>query len=395
MNGDKIRLAGVDNMKNKLRILLISILAVMSLSACAGEGIPLPTPTPEPKEKRVSFLACGDNIIYKGTVSDAKSLATDGGYDFKPICKNVGNMISGADISFINQETLMCGDGYELSYYPMFNSPQKVGEDLAEVGFDVINISNNHMLDKGKNGLLRTIDFWETQDVLMIGGYRGRADFENLRIIEKDGIKIAFLSFTEMTNGMRVKESEELFIPYIDEENIQIQLAVANARADFSVVSLHWGDEGAFVPNKEQKRIAQLIADCGGDVILGHHPHVIQPIEWLSGMNGNRTLCAYSLGNFAAEQAYDYNMVGGMLELDFVETVDGVKRIENAVFNPTVYHFNARFRDNSVHLIQNYSEELAAKHGVRMSYGHTISYERLLKYATDTIAPEFLTDKLK
>ena len=382
-------------MNNKLKSILISIFAVAMLTACRGKTLPEPTPTPEPEELRVSFLACGDNIIYKGTVSDAKSLATDGGYDFKPIYKNVSSMISGADISFINQETLMCGDGYELTYYPTFNSPQKVGEDLVELGFDVVNISNNHMLDKGKDGLLRTIDFWETQDTLMIGGYRGRVDFDKLRIIEKHGIKIAFLSFTEMTNGMKVKESGELFIPYMNDEDIKTQIAKAEEIADFTVVSLHWGNEGAFVANKEQKRIAQLIADCGGDVILGHHPHVIQPVEWLCGVNGNRTLCAYSLGNFAAEQAYDYNMVGGILELDFVKAPNGVVTVENPQFNPTVYHFNSRFRNNSVHLIQNYSEELAQKHGVWTSYGNSISYERLLKYVYDTIATEFLPEELK
>lgn len=379
-------------MKNKLRITAVLLLSVITLSAC---GEKTPPPPPEPQEARVSFLACGDNIIYKGTVSDAKSLATDDGYDFKPIYKNVADMISSADVSFINQETLMCGEGYELTYYPTFNSPQKVGQDLAEVGFDVINISNNHMLDKGKDGLLRTIDFWETQDVLMIGGYRGKADFDTPKILEKNGIRIAFLSFTEMTNGFKAKPSDDLYVPYIDDEEIKMQLEKAEEAADFTVISLHWGDEGAFVPNKEQKRIAQLIADCGGDVIVGHHPHVIQPVEWLSGINGNRTLCAYSLGNFAAEQAYDYNMVGGMLELDFVKAPDGTLTVENAVFNPTVYHFNRSFRNNSVHLIQNYSEELAGKHGVWASYGHNISYERLLKYVTDTIAPEFLPNDMK
>lgn len=382
-------------MKNKLNILLISIFSVIMLTACGGENLHEPMPTPEITEKRVSFLACGDNIIYKGTVSDARSLATDGGYDFKPIYENVAGKISGADIAFINQETLMCGEGYELSYYPTFNSPQKVGDDLVDVGFDVINISNNHMLDKGRDGLLRTIDFWETKDVLMIGGYRGRADFETQRVIEKNGIKIAFLSFTEMTNGFRSKPSDDLYIPYINDEDIKAQIAKAKEVTDFTVISLHWGNEGAFSPSSEQKRIAQLIADCGGDVILGHHPHVIQPVEWLYGAGGNKTLCVYSLGNFAAEQAYDYNMVGGMMEFDIVKEVDGNVMIENPVFNPMVYHFNSRFRNNSVNLIQNYTSELAAKHGVKTCYGNPISYERLLKYATDTIAPEFLPEDMK
>ena len=167
---------------------------------------------------------------------------------------------------------------------------------------------------------------------------------------------------------------------------------VADAETEFVIVSIHWGDEGAFTPNAEQKRLSQLIADCGADVIIGHHPHVIQPVEWLTGKDGNKTLCVYSLGNFAAEQAYDYNMVGGIIEFDIVSVDDGKPYLENVVFNPTVFHFPSNFYGNTVYLMEDYTPELAAIHGVRGYYRNALSYDRLVKYATDTISAEFLPE---
>lgn len=384
-------------MKKYISILLIATI-LASLCACKSEVAETPSPTPkEPVTAKVSFVGCGDSIIYKGNIQDAKALRIEGGreYNFKPIYSEVAETVKNADISFINQETVMCGDGYELSYYPNFNSPQDLGYDLTELGFDVINIANNHMLDKGSDGLSKTIEFWKGMDTLMIGGYENEADFNTNRIIEKNRIKIAFLSYTYDTNGYRVPKNSEIKIPYIEDEDIKRQAESARNEADFVAVSVHWGEEGHMTPSAEQKRVAQLMADSGVDVIIGHHPHVIQPVEWLTGINGNKTLCVYSLGNFAAEQAYDYNMVGGMIKFDFVKT-DGQKPyIENVIFNPTVFHYNSNFRGNKVYFMQNYTPELAAKHGVRGYYKNPLSYEKLLSYAKTTISPEFLPDELQ
>lgn len=383
-------------MKN-IRILL-SVMLMSVLCACGGESVQMPAPTPKtPVTTKVSFVGCGDNIIYKGNVIDAKALHFDGGrqYNFKPMYENVAETVKNADIAFINQETVMCGEGYELSYYPTFNSPRDVGYDLLEVGYDVINIANNHMLDKGSEGLLRTIEFWKSMDCLMIGGYENEADFDSLRILEKNGIKIAFLSYTYDTNGFKVSKSSEIKIPYIEDEDIKRQVELAKLNSDFVAVSVHWGEEGHMTPSDEQKRVAKLMADLGVDVILGHHPHVIQPVEWLTGVNGNKTLCVYSLGNFAAEQAYDYNMVGGMIMFDIVKTDDQKPYIDNVVFNPTVFHYNSNFRGNKVYFMQDYTSELAGRHGVSGYYKNSLYYDRLLKYAKDTIAAEFLPEDMK
>ena len=342
-----------------------------------------------------TFIGCGDNIIY-GT-KDARSKAIPGGRElnYKPHYAPVADIIEQADIAFINQETLMCGEGYPLSYYPMFNSPQDVGHDLVELGYDVVNIASNHMLDKGADGLLRTIEFWKSLDTLMIGGYENEEDFDNIRIIEKDGLKIAFLAYTYGTNGLTKSKDSDVVVPYINDEDIIRQSALAHEKADLVFVSVHWGVEGAFTPNEEQQRVAQLFADCGIDAIIGHHPHVIQPVEWLTGKDGNKTLCVYSLGNFMAEQAYDYNMVGGIITFDILHSQSTPAYIDNVEFIPTVFHYTSNFMTNEVYRMEDYTRELAAVHGVKGYFGHRLDYDTLIKYATDTIDEQFLPDYFK
>lgn len=348
---------------------------------------------PEIVEYRTSFIGCGDNIIYGTKDARGHAEGTDRLYNYKPYYSGVADIIENADISFINQETLMCGDGYALSYYPMFNSPQELGYDIKELGFDVVNISNNHMLDKGADGLSKTIAFWKgMEDVLMIGGYEDAEDFDNIRYIEKNGLKIAFLSYTYATNGLSKPASSPLVIPYINDEDIIRQTSLANECADMVFVSVHWGVEGAFTPNDEQKRVAQLFADCGVDAIIGHHPHVIQPVEWLDGKDGNKTLCVYSLGNFMAQQAYDYNMIGGIISFDIVHSEIKQPVLENVVFMPTVFHFGGNFLGNNVMPFEQYTPDLAAVHGVRTYYGHAMSYDTLLGYINNTIDDEFLPE---
>ena len=389
-----------------------AILLIFILNGCIGNSTDLKTesdeskpiekdieatetveiPEPEIIEYRTSFLGCGDNIIY--STKGARQNAVEGGrsLNYKPYYDGVSDLIENADISFINQETLMCGEGYSLSYYPMFNSPQDVGHDLVEMGFDVVNISNNHMLDKGADGLDKTIKFWKSMDTLMIGGYENAEDYDTVRYIEKNGIKIAFLSYTYATNGIVKNASSPIVIPYINDEDIIRQAAIANENADLVFVSVHWGDEGSFTPNDEQIRVAQLFADCGVDAIIGHHPHVIQPVEWIYGKNDNKTLCVYSLGNFMAQQDRDYNMVGGMISFDIVHSSVSEPHLENVIFIPTMFHFGGNFLGNNVMPFEEYTPELAAVHGVRMYYGNHMSYDTLLGYIKNTVSAEFLPD---
>lgn len=353
------------------------------------------TVPPEPDVRTASFIGAGDVIIYYGNVRDAKSCAVDGGreYNFAPMFANVKDRISAADIAFVNQETLMCGEGYAFSYWPHFNGPQDLGYDLAEAGFDVINIANNHMLDKRAAGLSATIDFYDTLDgITMIGGYKDRADYENIRVVETNGIRVAFLSYAEWTNGIVLDAGSPIVIPYPDEDKIPDEIARAKEIADFVIVSVHWGSENTFTPNDYQKNLARLFAESGADAIIGHHPHVIQPVEWIEREDGTRTLCVYSLGNFIAEQEYDFQMLGGMISFDMLLT-DGSPSIENVQFIPTVYYFNISFYKNQVYYLKDFTDALASSHGLPY-YGRTLYLQNLKNYLANTISSEFLTEYL-
>ena len=145
----------------------------------------------------VTVLCGGDNLIHKPIYQRAQ---TDNGYDFDYLYQNVKSFIESADIATINQEAPLATDLEDPSGYPHFNTPKEVGQDLFDAGFDVINIGNNHMYDIGSQGALVTEQFFQNRGIPVVGFYRSDEDFHNIRIIEKNGIKVAFLSFVEMTN---------------------------------------------------------------------------------------------------------------------------------------------------------------------------------------------------
>ena len=360
------------------------------------EDIPIaniPEDVLPPEKKVVCFVGAGDNIVYYGNVRDAASCAVPGGrkYNFAPIYDSVRETIQSADIAFINQETLMCGDGYAFSYYPRFNGPQDMAYDLADVGFDVVNIANNHMLDKGESGLSATIDFWRTVDgITLIGGYKNEQEFSEPHVIEVNGVRIAFLSYTFFTNYLTLPKGSPLVIPNPDEDTVTAQIARAHELADFLIVSVHWDEENIFKPNDRQITFANFLSEQGVDVILGHHPHVIQPIQYIDRPDGGKTLCVYSLGNFVAEMDHDYNLLGGLITFDIVKQGDDVST-ENVVFLPTVYYFTTSFYKNHVYFLSDFTDDLAKSHGLAY-YGRSITVSGIKKYLKDTISAEFLPE---
>ncbi|MBQ7983951.1 MAG: CapA family protein, partial [Clostridia bacterium] len=180
------------------------------------------------EEARISFVAVGDNILHSAIMEDAANHAGDGEeYDFTYIYDNVRDVISAADVAFVNQETLLGGKSLGYYGYPNFNGPQEAGDALVDAGFDIVCIATNHMCDMNEAGLLGTIEYWEEQPVTLIGGYRNAEDYENIRVHEKDGVKIALLAYTYdpyTTNGMKLPVSSELITPIYNEEVIRRQV---------------------------------------------------------------------------------------------------------------------------------------------------------------------------
>ncbi len=333
--------------------------------------------SPVPAEKRLSFLAAGDNIIHEAVYTDAMALAAiqtaQNGYRekyyFDSMYNGVSPLIKNADIAFINHECPVAGENYGISGYPRFNSPFESLEALERIGFDVVNVANNHMLDMDGSctGLENTVKNAEKTSMLVIGGYT-ESDYDNLRILEKNGTRIAFLSYTTLTNYTTVNKNSKMIVPYAKEEVIRRQTALAKAGADFVVVSMHWGSENSFSVNNEQKQLAKLLNDCGVDVILGHHSHTIQPVEWI-GTGTHKTLCYYSLGNFLSTQHPIKNLTGIFASFELVIDKDGNKSVENACGIPHMTWYSTGRDSLQIYLLADVDETLINSHGSQLRTG--------------------------
>jgi poly-gamma-glutamate capsule biosynthesis protein CapA/YwtB (metallophosphatase superfamily) len=373
----------------------------------------------------VSFLACPDNIIHPSVYADAieRAAAAKGKtpvytplanaeYDFKPIYENVAADIAKADLAYINVETLIGGNNNGISGYPMFNSPEASGQTLLDLGFDIFNVAHNHMLDSGNDKYLKNCNqFFKERGGLVIGYYENEADTSNIRLITKNGIKIALLSYTSSTNGISASKSTS-YIPYFNETLIRKQVELAKQQADCIIVSAHWGVEDTFSPNSEQKSYAKLFSDLGVDVVVGMHPHVIQPINWVTNSSGKKTLVAYSLGNFISGMQESYELLGGTLSFDIVKDASGKISIENVLFNPTVTHYtkaSSKVKDDTgqrnykIYYLEKYTEELASQHAAVIwdkshkltLVGGAFSRENLVKTLKQYISAEFLPAAFK
>ena len=365
-------------------------------------------------ERRLTFVAAGDNIMHASILAEARANADAavavgqdyGNYYFDEMYAPVTDIFQNADIAFVNQESPIAGADFGISGHPNFNSPEEVGHTLQNLGFDIVNIANNHMLDMDTKyrgtGYKRTVEFWKTQPFTVIGGYENTEDYDNIRVHEIDGIKIALLSYTYGTNSNKLNHSSpDMVVPLINDDDIILQMELAKNKGDLVFVSMHWGTENTFTPTDEQKRLAKLLNTLGADVIIGHHSHTVQPVEWVEDENGNRTLVYYSLGNLISTMQKSYNMVGIVAQFDIVRDASGNVYIDaaSASAEPIVCHYLANpdildeqelptRTDIVVYPLDKYTEGLASAHGAQL-YG-AFTLDTLWRYVTDTIDAEFL-----
>lgn len=283
----------------------------------------------------ISLAAVGDILIHGTVYKDAK---TANGYDFKPNIASVKDLLQSPDITIANQETIIGGTEIGLSTYPQFNSPYEVADALLDAGVDIVSIANNHTLDRGEKAVLNATSHFDKIGMEYVGGYRDQADKERIRVLNRNGIRIAFLSYTYGTNGIPVPKGKEYLVNLIEPETIKADIAAAKQVADVLAVSMHWGNEYQLFPNDEQKSLAKMLANEGVDLIIGHHPHVLQPMEWITSDDGSKTFVVYSLGNFLSGQVKNYKDIGGVLQISITkELVDNnsVITLHSPQFTPT------------------------------------------------------------
>ncbi|WP_058305796.1 CapA family protein [Gracilibacillus massiliensis] len=289
--------------------------------------------------KEITVAAIGDLLIHSRVYDDAWNGEN---YDFTSMLEPVAEYLEQPTITMANQESIMGGEEIGLSNYPQFNSPFELADNIKKMGIDIVTMANNHTLDRGEQAIDNAIEHYEKIDMMYTGSFKSEADKEEIRVIETtEGISVAFLSYTYGTNGIPVPNGKDYLVNMIDRKIIEKEVNKAQNSADVTIVSYHFGQEYQRTPNQEQKDLAQFTADLGVDVIVGHHPHVLQPIEWLEGKDGNQTLVAYSLGNFLSGQYELYRRIGGILEFKVSKETKGESniKIHSPSFLPTFVSF--------------------------------------------------------
>lgn len=356
--------------------ILTAALAVL-LTGCA-QNAPVQQEQPEEekviieKDREVSFLAAGDNLIH-GLIYYSGDQG-DGSYSFDRMYERVSDEISSADIAYLNQETICGGTQLGLQSYPTFNSPYEILDSVAAAGFDWISTSSNHSMDVGEEGILSQLSHLEELPQLIQTGTNASADeAKEYKVIEKNGVKIGLLSYTYGLNGFALPDGKEYLVNLIDEDRIREDMKALNQISDVQVVSMHWGVEYQFEENEEQRALAQLLSDEGADVIIGTHPHVLQPMEVLKGEEGNETLVMYSLGNFVSAQDVNSRMLGGMAKWTLVyHPSDKSVSFKNICFEPTVMYFDPSGTDVQVYPLSEYTDDTGASHYLSV-YGQDMS----------------------
>lgn len=325
-----------------------------------------PEPTPPPT---IQIVMVGDMLMH-GRVMES-GLKEDGTYNFDHLFVNVKDTIENADLALVNQETILGGTELGLSGYPSFNSPYELGDSLVDAGFDVILHATNHTLDKGKTGVQNCMNFWDTNypDIAYLGINKSQEEQDtDIYIYEQEGIRIAILNYTYGTNGIPTPSDMPYIVNYLDEDKIIQDLKFAEENSDFTIVCPHWGTEYVLSATDSQKKWATIFMENGADLVIGTHPHVIEPMEMMTDENGNEMLVYYSIGNFVngtsgTGEGTTNRMVGGIADITISLDENDEAYIEKYDVIPIVCHIDEK-TEYTVYYLSDYTEELAKENHI-------------------------------
>lgn len=314
---------------------------------------------------QISLIMVGDILLH--TPVEESALQEDGTYRFHALFANTRDEIQAADLALVNQEVIIGGEELGISGYPAFNAPYAVGDALTDAGFDVVCHGTNHALDKGKKGLVNCLSFWESNypEIGVLGIHGTAQDQEEIYIYEQDGIRIAILNYTYSTNGVAMPSDMPFAVDMLEEEKVLEDLRRAEELADFTIVCPHWGTEYRLEADSFQKKWTKLFLENGVDLVLGTHPHVIEPIEWKTDEEtGHEMLVYYSLGNFVnwtsgIGEGIANRMVGGMAQVTIGLDESGEAFIKEYGVMPLVAHLEEGVNGVTVYPLDEYTDELA------------------------------------
>ena len=319
----------------------------------------------EEEPQTLQVVMVGDMLMHERIIESGKK--EDGSYNFDHLFTHVKDFITEADLAIVNQETILGGPDYGYTGYPSFNSPYELGDSLVDAGFDVVLHATNHTLDKGKKAVINCMNYWETNhpEMAYLGIHQSEEAQDEIYVYEQDGFRIAILNYTYGMNGIAIPKDMPYIVNMMDEKQIREDIRKAEEIADFTILCPHWGTEYKLEETSEQRNWAELFLEEGVDLVLGAHPHVIEPIEWLSDEEGHEMLVYYSLGNFvngtsSTGHGVTNRMVGGIADVTLERGGDGTVKIAEYGAVPIVCHIG-KGTEYTVYYMEDYTEELASK----------------------------------
>ena len=266
---------------------------------------------------KASIVMVGDALIHMPINYTHK---TSNGYDFKGIFKYIKPIVQEYDLAYYNQETVLGGTSLGLSGYPQFNSPQQVGDAFLDAGFNLVSLATNHTMDNyyrtGGKTIANSVKYWKehSDQALAAGSYTSQEDRDEVIVKEVNGIKYGFLSYTEQTNGISVPSGKSYLANVYSNEKAKKDVAAYKDKVDVLIVAMHWGEEYTHNPTSGEKEKAKYLASLGVNIIIGCHPHVMQPMTYIGD-----TLVVYSLGNFVSNQDTVAKLTGLMASANIVK----------------------------------------------------------------------------
>ena len=379
-----------------LFIIILLIIGIDKLTETQENVKEESTPKQENNTKEtISMIMVGDNLIHDSIYEEANKNADYNGYDFTPIYEEIKPIVSNYDIAYYNQETILGGSEIGVSSYPSFNSPYEVGDAMIDAGFNLVSLATNHTLDRGTNAVINSRNYWNKQEgVLAVGSYSSEEERNEVQIQTINNITYTMLNYTYGTNGIPVPDGQDYLVniwpvtgndPNTDtayqnyKEQVKKDIDKVKDQVDVLIVAMHWGIEYQTTPNDYQKDAAIFLAENGVDIIIGTHPHVIEPIEWIED-----TLVIYSLGNFTSAHEVENiaNRIGLMTSLEIEKDMNTeeitIKNVENELlymyYTPSYTDFKViPFSKMNTNYLSNYQEIYEEYKNIVTSLDNTIT----------------------
>ena len=370
-----------------------------------------------------TVLAVGDNLVQPSLLASGQS--ETGAWNYDSVYANLKSDIQAADIAMVNQETPFTTDHSAVSGTAPYATPTEIGDALVNAGFNVVTSATALIDDNGSSMINETLNYWETShpDVTLVGIHKSQTSTNTAKIVEINGIKIAFLDYTFPAYGSQSgisdnsadttgssassgsaatsSSSKGSMIDTFNTADVAAAIKQAKASADCVIFSANWGKTEEPMPTEYEKEWANFLMEQGVDVVIGTNPNVLQPYGYLTDDSGHNMLIYYSLGNFVTGQETLKQLLGGMAAFTIQKTVDGDQtsiQIQDATLTPLVMHYNYDTPEYAPYKLDDYTDALASAHSVRQSIGDEFSLENLqTKYdeiMSMNVTPSTKTDLL-